>query len=88
MKITTKISLGLIAAPIVMAASLGFGGAAHADVMLSDLYTVDGVDYPECATEDCSDQPYGVGVWEDKDTGNWYFTTPEFSTLIVDDTTD
>lgn len=34
------------------------------------LVTVDGVDYPLCAEEDCSDQPGQVGVWRN-DGRDW-----------------
>jgi len=71
-------------------AALGvlFGAGALAEpptVPLTTL-TVDGVDYPVCAQEDCSDQPQSVGLWLDKDTGNWWLSTGEASILVVDDT--
>lgn len=60
---------------------------ASADpVKLSELRTVDGVDYPVCAEEDCSDQPRQIGLWLDKDTGNWWLSLGETSYLVVDDT--
>ena len=45
--------------------------------------TVDGVDYPVCAVEDCSDQPGQVGVWLDRDTGNWWLSLGERSYLVA-----
>lgn len=48
--------------------------------------TVDGLDYPVCSVEDCSDQPNQIGLWEDKDTGDWYLSIGESSLLVVDDT--
>jgi len=55
------------------------------EVMLTQL-TVDGVDYPVCAQEDCSDQPGQVGLWLDTDTGNWWLSRGETSVLVIDDT--
>ncbi|QJD50293.1 hypothetical protein SEA_IWOKEUPLIKEDIS_90 [Mycobacterium phage Iwokeuplikedis] len=44
-------------------------------------------DVPVCAVEDCSDQPGQVGMWLDKDTGNWWLSLGEGeSFLVVDDT--
>ncbi|QCG76938.1 hypothetical protein SEA_XIANYUE_85 [Mycobacterium phage XianYue] len=67
--------------------ALGHPAEASADpVKLSELRTVDGVDYPVCAEEDCSDQPRQIGLWLDKDTGNWWLSLGETSYLVVDDT--
>jgi hypothetical protein len=42
---------------------------------------------PVCSVEDCSDQPNQIGMWLDRDTGNWYLEEGEFSTfLVIDDT--
>lgn len=60
--------------------------SAETTVNLTELRTVDGRDYPVCAEEDCSDQPGQVGLWEDKDTGNWWLSLGETSYLVVDDT--
>ena len=40
---------------------------------------VDGITYafPVCRTEDCSDQPMGVGAWRDPDTGIWWISLGE-----------
>ncbi|MCV7015560.1 hypothetical protein H7I40_24475 [Mycolicibacterium madagascariense] len=82
------ITRSVAALVISLTALVSGAGLAHAEdtVKLTELHTVDGVDYPACAYEDCSDQPTGVGLWEDHDTGNWYLTTPEKSVLVVDDT--
>ncbi|UJQ86582.1 hypothetical protein SEA_PENGUINLOVER67_60 [Mycobacterium phage PenguinLover67] len=56
-----------------------------ATINLSEFGNIDAI--PVCAVEDCSDQPAQVGLWRDRDTGNWWFSTgPETSWLIVDDT--
>lgn len=38
---------------------------------------------PTCVEEDCSDQPGQIGLWLDRDTGNWYFSTGETSALVI-----
>ena len=43
--------------------------------------TVDGVDYPLCAVEDCSDQPGQVGIWTNADGVQW-LSLGEFSVRI------
>ncbi|QBJ01170.1 hypothetical protein PBI_ARISSANAE_85 [Mycobacterium phage Arissanae] len=65
------------------------GGAALGAMALADPYeassttgTVDGVDYPYCSLEDCSDQPGQVGIWIDRDTGNQWLSLGETSYLI------
>lgn len=45
------------------------------------LTTVDGVDYPICAVEDCSDQPGQVGVWINS-AGERWLSLGEYSLLI------
>jgi hypothetical protein len=84
-------NVSLVIAKAALGASLALGflltphAVAHADpvdtIDLTDLpeytATVDGVDYPICAVEDCSDQPGQVGLWLDKDTGNWYLELGE-----------
>ncbi|ATN88438.1 hypothetical protein SEA_DALMATIAN_86 [Mycobacterium phage Dalmatian] len=45
----------------------------------TELRTVDGVDYPVCAEEDCSDQPGQIGIWVDPDTGNQWLSVGETS---------
>ncbi|AEL17781.1 hypothetical protein TURBIDO_87 [Mycobacterium phage Turbido] len=66
--------------------ALGSPKASADTVNLSELRTVDGVDYPVCFVEDCSDQPGQIGLWEDKDTGNWWLSLGERSYLVIDDT--
>lgn len=61
--------------------------SAEPTVNLTELRTVDGFDYPVCAEEDCSDQPGQVGLWEDKDTGNWYLELGEEVTFLINDDT-
>lgn len=60
--------------------------SAAPTVNLTELQTVDSVDYPVCSVEDCSDQPGQVGLWLDKDTGNWWLSLGETSYLVADDT--
>ena len=56
-------------------------------VNLSDIADIDTL--PVCRVEDCSDQIGQVGLWLDKDTGNWYLERGETQTyLIIDDTTE
>jgi hypothetical protein len=50
------------------------------EVSLSEIHNVDSL--PVCSAEDCSDQPGQVGMWLDRDTGDWY----QSSLLIIDDT--
>ncbi|QFG04563.1 hypothetical protein SEA_JEEVES_88 [Mycobacterium phage Jeeves] len=56
----------------------------HADPNLtpSQVMTVDGVDYPVCSVEDCSDQPGQIGIWIDQDTGNQWLSQGETSYRI------
>lgn len=75
-----------------VAAVAAFGAMALADpeasadtVNLTTL-TVDGVDYPVCALEDCSDQPGQIGVWQNE-AGDWWLSLGERSYLVIDDTT-
>ena len=49
-----------------------------------ELVTVDGVDYPVCATEDCSDQVGSVGVWRDPDTGTEYLSIGEDLSIRIE----
>ncbi|CAM9601767.1 unnamed protein product [Phaeothamnion confervicola] len=46
-------------------------GAAPAHAEPSELRTVDGVDYPVCSQEDCSDQPGQIGVWFNREGAAW-----------------
>lgn len=54
---------------------------APADVPPSQTATVDGVDYPLCAVEDCSDQPGQIGIWTNADGVQW-LSLGEFSIRI------
>lgn len=55
---------------------------ADETVNLSDIPD----EYPVCQLEDCSDVPNQEGMWEDPQTGNWYFEQGDRTWLIVDDT--
>lgn len=64
----------VIGAEIVFAGTFGIGvmtahGTAYAQP--SEVTTVDGVDYPVCHEEDCSDQPGQIGVWFDRSGQGW-----------------
>lgn len=50
-------------------------------VQPSTTVTVDGVEYPVCELEDCSDQPNQVGVWISPHGGHW-LSTGETSALV------
>lgn len=86
--------LTIVGAKIALGASLALGflvspsAIAHADDTISlTTMTVDGVDYPVCDEEDCSDQVGQVGLWLDEDTGDWYLELGEDVTyLVIDDT--
>lgn len=56
--------------------------AAQEQVPPSSTATVDGVDYPVCSEEDCSDQPGQVGIWTDPDTGTQWLSLGEQSYRI------
>lgn len=54
-------------------------------IHLTDIQDPDAL--PTCVQEDCSDQPGQIGMWLDKDTGDWYYSAGEGSSFrIVDDT--
>ncbi|EHB47613.1 hypothetical protein MycrhDRAFT_5739 [Mycolicibacterium rhodesiae JS60] len=55
---------------------------AHAEAPRTTM-TVDGVDYPVCSEEDCSDQPGQVGLWYSRSTKTWLLELGEDVTLIV-----
>ncbi|QPX62176.1 hypothetical protein PBI_INDLOVU_61 [Mycobacterium phage Indlovu] len=57
-----------------------------ATINLSEFGNIDAI--PTCVEEDCSDQPGQIGLWLDRDTGNWWFSTGETSALVIDDTAD
>lgn len=48
----------------------------------STYTTVDGVDYPICTLEDCSDQPGQIGVWISPIDGQRWLSVGEYSLLI------
>ncbi|AMW64343.1 hypothetical protein SEA_CHIPMUNK_87 [Mycobacterium phage ChipMunk] len=81
------VTVAIAFATTVFTLALGSPKASADEVNLSELRTVDGVDYPVCFEEDCSDQPGQIGLWEDKDTGNWWLSLGERSYLVIDDTT-
>lgn len=56
------------------------------EILLSEIHNPDML--PICGLEDCSDQPGQVGMWLDRDTGNWWLSLGESSLLVVDDTTE
>ncbi|WP_036438041.1 hypothetical protein [Mycobacterium sp. URHB0044] len=56
----TRTALALAALAFAALAGSGIASASPDD---SVTMTVDGVDYPVCAMEDCSDQPGQVGLW-------------------------
>jgi hypothetical protein len=49
---------------------------------VSSTMTVDGVDYPVCAEEDCSDQVNQVGVWFSHSMDHWLLINGE-QTFVV-----
>ena len=68
----------------------GWISEAHADpeivntIDIADIPNIDAL--PTCAEEDCSDQPGQIGLWLDRDTGNWWLSVGESSALIIDHT--
>jgi hypothetical protein len=59
-------------------------GEGYRDVVLVSESNLDV--YPQCAEEDCSDQPGQVGVWLSNE-GNSYLELGEGATyLVIDDT--
>jgi hypothetical protein len=74
----TRIAL----ASIAMAAGMYGAPTAYAQpVHDSATVTVDGVDYPVCAEEDCSDQPGQIGVWTNSE-GDRYLSLGEYSLYV------
>ena len=71
----------LVTALWMFGGTMAFGLAPHAHAHPGHdiTVTVDGVDYPVCAVEDCSDQPGQVGVWNDPDTGRGWLSVGEVS---------
>ena len=79
---TLKLSL---AAAAVAAGTITTATDAHAldnVPTVTMTVTVDGVDYPVCAEEDCSDRPGQIGVWFDPDTGDAWLSLGETSIPI------
>ncbi|AYD87112.1 hypothetical protein SEA_NICOLETERA_85 [Mycobacterium phage NicoleTera] len=60
--------------------TMALGSPAKASA--TELRTVDGIDYPVCVEEDCSDQPGQIGIWIDPDTGNQWLSVGETSYRI------
>lgn len=71
---------GLFAGTFAVSGMVGLSG--HAEASPSQTATVDGVDYPVCQQEDCSDQPGQVGLWQDQDTGTWWLSLGEVSYIV------
>ncbi|AKF14249.1 hypothetical protein SEA_LUCHADOR_85 [Mycobacterium phage Luchador] len=65
---------------LTMALGELYTARAHAEP--EQVMTVDGVDYPVCVEEDCSDQPGQIGIWIDQDTGNQWLSLGEESYRI------
>ncbi|AFV51217.1 hypothetical protein First_0087 [Mycobacterium phage First] len=81
------ITIAFVTAVSAMALADPYEASAEPTVNLTELRTVDGRDYPVCVEEDCSDQVGQVGIWLDKDTGNWWLSLGEGqSYLVIDDT--
>lgn len=56
-------------------------GTDHDHPHIVQVTTVDGVDYPLCAEEDCSDQPGQLGVWINSEGERW-LSVGEYSLFI------
>ncbi|QGJ88842.1 hypothetical protein SEA_YECEY3_91 [Mycobacterium phage Yecey3] len=77
---TTNALLGLIAAGAALAA-MALAEPPEASARPSQTVTVDGIDYPVCDLEDCSDQPGQIGVWINSEGQHW-LSVGETSYLI------
>jgi plastocyanin len=79
------VKLAIASTLVAVASLLGSTSPAIASADPGDTVTmtVDGVDYPVCAVEDCSDQAGQVGVWFSKSTGHWLLELGEFETYVV-----
>ena len=89
-----------LASSVIMATG-GYEGTAYAaencytaewlpmpcpnEVRLSDIPDIDSL--PICTVEDCSDQPGQVGLWLDRDTGNWWLSRGETEFYVIMDDT-
>ena len=58
-------------------------GIASASASPLETTTVDGIDYPVCMVEDCSDQPGQIGVWTSKNDGRSYLIIGEDQTYPI-----
>lgn len=76
--------LGAVAAAAIML--FGHPAEASADPGTVNLTDIPVEDYPVCHVEDCSDVPNQEGMWQDRDTGNWYFEQGERTWLVIDNT--
>jgi hypothetical protein len=68
----------LTAAAVVVAIATATNAGATPGTL-----TVDGHDYPQCSTEDCSDQPNQLGVWHDTDTDTYWLSVGEHSYRVT-----
>lgn len=79
-------SLAAVAAVVAMAAcepeADAHPGPDHDHPHIVHTTTVDGVDYPICELEDCSDQPGQIGVWISPDDGERWLSVGEYSLHI------
>lgn len=76
-----RIVLPFIAATAAIGAML-LADPYEASAQPTETATVDGVDYPVCVEEDCSDQPGQVGVWTSRE-GKSYLELGEGITLPI-----
>lgn len=60
-----------LATVLVTNALVGAIGSPPATAEPTATATVDGVDYPLCVVEDCSDQPGQIGIWTNGDGEQW-----------------
>lgn len=73
-----------LGATLALGIELGPSPQARAIPAPSVTMTVDGIDYPVCAEEDCSDQPGQIGVWYSKHDQRWLLELGEGQTYVVD----
>lgn len=89
-----KLLLGTLAVGMLIAAALladpnadahpdGHDAGPAVETSYTELLTVDGVDYPVCRVEDCSDQPGQVGVWTSPDDGRRWLSLGEGSSVPI-----
>lgn len=75
--------LGTLSVVAAFAALAACDPEADASPPAETVYTtVDGVDYPICSVEDCSDQPGQIGVWISPDDGERWLSVGEYSLHI------